>query len=774
MLPATRARGRSKGPDRSGGRDWKALLWRALPFVLAVFGIGLGFLVPYLWVLDARVQEEFGRLTWQVPTRVYARPLVLAPNVPMNAETLEEELAAARYVVDGEARQAGSYVRDGGRFTIATRGLIGLDGRTPPQRIEVTLGDGRVRALSVDGDNATSARVDPARIATLYGEKQEERRLVRLQDVPPLLLTTLQAVEDRDFKHHMGIDISGMIRAAWVNLREGDARQGASTLTQQLVRNLYLTRDKSFVRKGKEILYALIVEARFDKSTILEAYLNQAYLGQQGGQAVHGVAAGAEFWFGRDLDQLGTAEIALLVGIIKGPIEYDPRKSPEKATHRRNVVLRQMADTGLITEADLELARARPLGVTARASLARDRYPAFMDLVRDQLARDYPADALRGAGLSVLTTLAPSVQGRSEAAVTKQLDALTKEKRPPLQAGLVVTDTSTGEVLAMVGGRDVTAHGFNRALEAQRPVGSLLKPFVYLLALAQPGRYSLATPVEDAPLSVRVAGGKTWSPENSDNTSHGWVTLVDALAHSYNQATVRIGMDIGVDRLARLVKVLAQIDAPANPSLLLGAVDLSPMQMAQAYQFLASGGQIQPLRAVRGVLDVQGQALNRYDDALEPAQPGDAIAARLVSIALQDTVRSGTARSLLGDGLGPLASAGKTGTSNDSRDSWYAGYTGSHLAVVWVGNDDNQPTGLYGSTGAMRVWSALFKGLPSAPLRVSEDGLEAAWVDGEKYAVTDEDCPRARRFHFVHGYTPQDYERCPMSRLRGWFGREGD
>ncbi|MBB5208211.1 penicillin-binding protein 1B [Chiayiivirga flava] len=768
---------RSKTPTPPPSRwttRWKPIFWRVLPLALAAFGIVLGFFVPYLWVLDERVQEEFGRLTWQVPTRVYARPLALSPGLPMSAEALEDELAAARYAIDGEARQAGTYARDGGRFVIATRGIIDLDGRTPPQRIELTVGDGRVRTLSVAGAPVKSARVDPARIATLYGEKQEERRLVRLQDAPPLLLTTLQAVEDRDFKHHIGIDVGGMLRAAWVNLREADARQGASTLTQQLVRNLYLTRDKSFARKFREILYALVIEARFDKSTILEAYLNQAYMGQQGGQAVHGVAAGAEFWFGRDLDQLGTSEIALLVGLIKGPSEYDPRKHPERATQRRNVVLRQMADTGLITDAELELARARPLGVTPRASLSRDRYPAFMDLVRDQLQRDYPADALRGAGLSVLTTLAPSVQGRSEHAVTAQLKALTQDKRPPLEAGLVVTDTGNGEVLAMVGGRDVAAHGFNRALQAQRPVGSLLKPFVYLLALAQPGRYSLASSVDDAPLTLRVAGGKTWSPENSDNVSHGRVTLVDALAHSYNQATVRIGMDIGVDRLARLIKVLAEIDAAPHPSLLLGAVDLSPLQMAQAFQFLASGGQVQPLRAVRGVLDAQGKALNRYDTALEPAQPGDAIAARLVSLALQETVRSGTARALLSDGLGHLASAGKTGTSNDSRDSWYAGYTGSHLAVVWVGNDDNQPTGLYGATGAMKVWSALFKALPSAPLRVSEDGLEAAWVDVGKYAVTDEDCPQARRFLFVHGYTPEHYERCPMARLRGWFGREGD
>jgi penicillin-binding protein 1B len=745
-------------------------LRRALPWALALCGLAIGFLGPYVWVLDRRVQAEFGRLQWQVPTRVFARPLELRPGLPMSADALELELLLARYRADPAARQPGTFARDGQRFVIASRGFRDLDGALGPRRIEVTLQAGRVARL-IEGEQTLKAtRLDPARIATLYGSKQEERRLVRLQDVPPLLITTLQAVEDRDFKHHYGIDWGGIARAAWVNLREGEVRQGGSTLTQQLVRNLYLTRDQRFGRKAREILYALVIEARFDKRVILEAYLNQVYLGQHGGQAVHGVAAASEFWFGRELDQLGAADVALLVGLIQGPSYHDPRRQPARAKARRDLVLRSMHDTGIIDAAALKAALARPLGVVAEASLNRNRYPAFMDLVRLQLQRDYPADALRGAGLSVLTTLAPAAQGYAERAVAEQLDALSKKDGPALEAGVVLSDTSSGEVLALVGARRADAHGFNRALQAQRPVGSLLKPFVYLLALAQPGRYSLASMVEDAPLSLRVAGGKTWSPDNSDDVSHGWVPLLDALSQSYNQATVRIGLDVGVERLVRLLQALAGIEAAPNPSLLLGAVDLNPMQMAQTYQFLASGGQIQPLRAVRGVLDAQGAALRRYDVAPEPAQPGDAIAARLVSVALQDAVKRGTGKRLLADGLGHLAPAGKTGTSNDSRDSWFAGYTGSHLAVVWVGNDDNEPTGLYGATGAMRVWSTLFRRLPSAPLRVPDQGLEWAWVDVERFAITDEDCPGARRFVFVQGYLPEDVERCPMRRLRDWFG----
>ncbi|MCX7563337.1 penicillin-binding protein 1B [Xanthomonadaceae bacterium XH05] len=749
---------------------WRIWFHRLLPFALAGFGLLVGFLGPYVWVADRQVREAFGRLTWQVPTRVMAQPLELRAGRALTPEALEDELRASRYVAESGARQPGTYSRSGERFVIATRGFTDLEGAWPGQRLEVTLGGGRVTSVR-SGDKAVErVRLDPARIATLYGEKQEERRLVRLEDVPPLLLTTLQAVEDRDFKHHIGIDVKGMLRAMWVNLRHGEVRQGASTLTQQLVRNLYLTREQRMGRKLREILYALIIEARFDKRTILEAYVNQVYLGQQGGQAVHGIAAGAEFWFGRELEQLSDSDIALLVGLIQGPSAHDPRRRPESAKARREHVLRAMLDAGLIDKPRHDAARERPLGIARTASLSRNRYPAFMALVRDQLQRDYTPETLRGAGLTVLTTLSPSAQNAAETAVATQLSALEQKGRPALQAGLVLSDTGSGEILAIVGARDPGDHGFNRALDARRPVGSLLKPFVHLLALAQPDRYSLATRVDDAPITLRLPGNRTWSPENVDGRSHGRVTLRDALAHSYNQATVRIGMDVGVERLARLLDVLAAIDAAPLPSLLLGSVDLSPLQMAQAYQFIASGGQIQPLRAVRGVLDPAGVPLKRYDVAPAPPQRGDTIAARLVSIALQDAVTNGTARSLSTSGLAWLRAAGKTGTSNDSRDSWFVGFTGSHLAVVWVGNDANQSTGLYGSTGAMKVWGDLFRRVPTLPLRVDEDGLEWGVVDEEEFALTHEECPGAQRFAFVAGYLPMETRNCRLARLRQWFG----
>lgn len=758
-------------PATGEGFSPRALLW-SLTKAAVLLGLGfvLGFLGPYAWVIDRRVAADFAALSWQVPTRVMARPLVLRPGLPMDLDTLRIELEAAGYREDGQGTQPGTFVVEGARVRIATRAFVDVDGLQPARSGRVELGGGQVRSLqAADGSELRELRVDPARIATLYGERREERRLVRLQEVPPLLVTTLQAVEDRDFKHHIGVDFSGIIRAAWVNFRSGEIRQGASTLTQQLARNLYLDREQKYWRKIKEALHAIAMERRFDKARILEAYLNEVFLGQQGGQAIHGFAAAAEFWFGSEIEQLQPGEIALLVGLVRGPSFYDPRRHPERARERRNRVLQQMASTGLISPSEAASYAAQPLGLKRNVGLAGNRAPDFLSLVRTQLERDYPAEALRGAGLTVLTTLAPSAQGAAEASVRAELEALQTGNRPPLEAALVITDGQRGEVLAVVGARRPAPGGFNRALDAQRPVGSLLKPFVYMLALAQPQRYALATPVDDAPIEVRLPNGRTWEPSNANDRSHGRVSLQQALAQSYNQATVRLGMELGVERLGRLIEVLSGTRPPAHPSLLLGAIDMSPYQVAQLYQFLASGGRLQPLRAVRGVLDAEGRPLSRYDRPIEPPQPGDALASRLTGLALQEAARSGTAQRLASEGLARLSPAGKTGTSNDSRDSWFAGYTGSHLAVAWVGNDGNAPTGLFGATGAMRLWSSVFKRLPSSPLNVGEEGLEFAWLAPENFARTDEGCPGARRYAFVAGYAPIEHEGCNESPQRAWF-----
>ncbi|WP_291191156.1 penicillin-binding protein 1B [Dokdonella sp.] len=748
-------------------------LWRLLriPFWIGL-GFAIGFLVPYTFYLDREVRSRFDDLSWEYPSRVYARSLQLAPGLPLSAEALALELEAARYLDDAVARTPGTFHRDGARWTIARRAFIYLDGREREKRIAVTLAGGRVGEL-VDADSGAalaSVRLEPARIATLYGTQQEDRRVVQLGEIPPLLLGGLQAVEDRDFKHHHGIDLGAILRAAWANLIAGRVVQGGSTLTQQLVKNLFLDRSQTLMRKLNEALLSLLIEARYDKRAILEAYVNEIFLGQQGGQAVHGFAAASEFYFGRDVRTLQAADIALLVGMVQGPSLYDPRRNPERALARRNLVLGMFRSTGLLDEASYAAAVKQPIGTAAQATLPRDRYPAFLDLVRRQLKQDYPDTELNSAGLAIHTTLAPSAQAMAEDAVDKALTGLG-QRGDSVESAVVVTGARDGEVQAMIGSRNVDEPGFNRALDALRPIGSLVKPFVNLVALAQPQRYSLATPVDDTTVDMAQPNGQRWQPQNDDRQTHGQVLLIDALVRSFNLATVHLGLRVGVDRVRGFLQSFGLgREINPNPSLLLGAVELSPFDVARLYQYLAADGHAIPLRALRGVLDAQGRPLTRY--AVKPGGGDYTTATRLVIYAMQQVAVSGTARSITEAGLGNLRAAGKTGTSDTQRDSWFAGFTGSTLAVAWVGRDDNKPTRLMGSTGALRIWIELMKRLPTAPLSVPQDGIERVWVSAEGKR-SDSACSGARELPFASGYAPTDEEHCPLDQLKQFFGGDG-
>ncbi len=751
------------------------LMWRVFraPTLLAL-GVLLGFLVPYCIHLDQQVRERFDDLSWQIPSRVLARPLDLAPKQPLTADALLLELDASRYRADGEARAPGTFARNGARFVIARRAFVGLDGKVAAQRLALTIEAGRISAL-VDADSGkplAQAQLDPARIATLYGAQQEERRIVQLEQLPGLLVTGLQAIEDRDFKHHRGIDVVAILRAGWVNLTAGRVVQGGSTLTQQLVKNLFLDRGQSFVRKGNEALISLLIEYRYDKRRILEAYVNEIFLGQQGGQAVHGFAAASEFYFGREVDGLGAADIALLVGLVQGPSLYDPRRVPQRALARRNLVLQSFADTGLINARTLELARTQPLGVSASGALPRNRFPAFLDLVRQQLRRDFPDTQLDASGLLIHTTLAPSAQLQAESALAAALGGLGK-RDTGVESAVVLTGVPSGEVHALIGGRNPDAPGFNRALDARRPIGSLVKPFVFLVALAQPQRYSLASQIDDAPVDMPQRDGSRWQPKNDDGEVHGRVLLIDVLKNSWNLATVQLGLRLGVDKVRGLLLSFGLgREINPNPSLLLGAVDLSPFDVAQLYQYFAADGHAVPLRAVRGVVDAKGRTLSRY--AIKPGTGDYVAASRLVTYAMQQVVDSGSARSIVAAGLGGLNAAGKTGTSDTQRDSWFAGFSGNQLGIVWIGRDDNKPTALYGSTGALKVWIELFKRLPARALQVPGDGVEFTWIDPQNGKRSDAVCSGARELPFIAGYAPADREGCAMDRIRHWFGQEGE
>ncbi len=733
-------------------------------------GLLVGFVLPYTLVLNKRVQDRFNDLVFAVPTRVYARPLPLAAGLPMTPAALELELTFAGYSADGHGQVAGSWVKQGERYTISSRGYAGPDGGELPKRIRVTLGKGVVQSVqdATGGKKITLTHLDPARIATLYGASQEERRFVHLADVPPLLVSGLQAVEDRDFNHHIGVDFGAIARAAYANLRAGHTVQGGSTLTQQLVRNLFLSRDQTLARKINEALMSLLLEAHYSKGRILEAYVNDVFLGQQGGQAVHGFAAASEFYFGRRLQDLRPQEIALLVGMVKGPSYYDPRRAPKRAMTRRNLVLQEFFDTGLISAGQLNAAQAAPLDIVENGQLPHNRFPAFMELVRSQITADFDEQALRDGNLSIFTTLDPAAQLYTEQAITSTLKALGK-RGDGVQAAAVVTDAHSGSVLAVVGSRTPGDPGFNRALDARRPIGSTIKPFVYLVALTQPERWNLASLMDDSPVSMRQPDGSMWTPQNDDHRSHDPLTMVDALAHSWNLATIHLGLAVGLPRIQAFLESFGLTGVNPSPSLLIGAIDLAPLQVAHLYQYLAADGHAMPLVAVRGVLDGNGRTIKRYQVQGGKGEYQEAV--RLTTWAMQQVAEYGTASAIGNSGLAWLHAAGKTGTSNDMRDSWFAGFTGEHLAVFWMGRDDNKPTTLFGASGGLRAWRDLFARLPTRPLSAAPgEGLEMAWVNPTNGKRTESQCEGAQQVPVVAGSLPADTEGCFWQGIQSLFG----
>jgi penicillin-binding protein 1B len=521
---------------------------------------------------------------------------------------------------------------------------------------------------------------------------------------------------------------------------------------------------------------AVLLELHYTKDEILETYLNEIYLGQDRSRAIHGVGLAAQFYFGKSVGELTLAESALLVGMVKGPSVYDPHRHPARAQERRNLVLSEMKNQERISLEQYVAARAQPITVNDKPGTGTTPHPAFLDLVRRQLHRDYRDDDLRSEGLRIFTTLDPQVQLAAERAVSRRLAVLDRGRsgEPPLEGAAIVVSTGQGEVQALVGGRQSRYEGFNRALDARRPVGSLLKPAIFLTALARPTSYTLLTPLDDAPFTWKSRGAKDWSPENYDKENHGMVPLRLVLAHSYNVASARLGTELGIERVHDTVRSLgAERELPAYASSLLGAVDFSPLEVAQIYQTIAAGGFRTPLRAIREVVSADGRPLSRYDLSVEQAV--SPVATYLLTSALQDVVREGTGRGL-SQWLPPtLAVAGKTGTTDELRDSWFAGFTGDRLAVTWVGYDDNRPARLTGSSGAMTVWGELMKPLEHEPLVPAvPDGIERVWIDPATGLRADRGCAGAVELPFVNGSAPEQTAPCAATlggRLKNWFQR---
>lgn len=760
---------RKKTTAKAKSRKKKFPLRRLLIILAQLALVALVIVAAGAVYLDTQVRSKLAERLWQAPAQVYARALHLYPEMPLAPEDLQRELDLLGYRRGDSLRQPGDLVRQGNTFSIYRRAFAFENGAAPAEVLKVMLSGRRVVSLRDSRDAELDlARLEPVALGGMFTTLSEDRLLVPLKDTPPLLVKTLLLVEDRNFFSHWGFSVRAMARATFANLRAGRTVQGGSTLTQQLVKNVFLTNERSLWRKLTEALMAVLVEIHYDKNTILEAYLNEIYLGQEGPRAIHGFALASRHYFNRPISELRSDQIAMLVGLVKGPSQYDPWRVPERAQKRRDLILKLMNDNGLIAAPEYAAAHNRPLGL-AKARANDSLHPGYLDLVRRQLRRDYQERDLQIKGLRIFTAFDPLVQWHAENSLSRALQQLDP-KETGLEGAMVVTDIASGEVVAAVGGRRMRFAGFNRALDAVRPIGSLVKPAVYLTALEQSKKFSLISRVSDEPISVKVPGGR-WQPGNYDRRSHGEVLLHEALAQSYNLATVRIGLEVGVPQVLKTMKRLGvERELPAVPALLLGAGSLSPMEVAAMYQTMAAQGVSAGLRSIRTITAADGQPLARYPQ--KPQQAVSPAAIHLLHYAMQEVMQEGTgkaAKAVLPD----FRVAGKTGTTDDLRDSWFAGFAGDYLAVVWMGRDDNKPTKLTGATGALKAWLAFMAQTSHVSLNFEvPPGVEYAWVDQRSGLLSGEHCEGARFIPFIEGSAPTEQGYCqPSDNPLEWFRR---
>jgi penicillin-binding protein 1B len=771
----TRSRTSKKSPKPANSRLRSLLGW-ALKLSL----VGMVIIACFAVYLDSIVQEKFSGKRWTIPAKVYARPLELFVGQKLSRDDFLLELDALGYRRESVANGPGAASVNGNNVDLNTRGFQFYEGADPAQQIHVRFsGDYVADLTAANGSKLAVARLEPLMIGGLYPKNLEDRILIKLDQAPPYLLDTLVTVEDRDFYHHFGVSPKSIARAFWVNASAGQMRQGGSTLTQQLVKNFYLTNERSITRKLTEAMMAILLEIHYSKQEILEAYLNEVFVGQDGQRAVHGFGLASQYFFSQPLSELKLHQVALLVGLVKGPSYYNPRRNPDRALERRNLVLDLLEQQGVASPEAVAAAKKMPLGVTKTGSLADSSFPDFLDLVKRQLRQDYRDEDLTEEGLRIFTSFDPILQMKSEAAVRESFAKMAGRKgSDEMETAMVVTNPETGEVQALIGSRQAGFAGFNRALDAVRPIGSLVKPAIYLTALERPQQYTLTSWVPDEPFQVKGADGQIWKPQNFDHKAHGNIFLYQGLAHSYNLSSAKLGLDLGVPNVFKtLAKLGVTRDWPAFPSMLLGAGALSPIEVATMYQTIASGGFNTPLRGIRSVLTAEGEPLKRYPFQIQ--QRFDPGSIYLLQNAMQRVMREGTGKSVYNVLPGTLNLAGKSGTTNDSRDSWFAGFSQDLLAVVWMGRDDNGKTPFTGATGALQVWTSFMKKADPLPLDMAmPDNVVQAWVNASTGQGTDASCPGAVQMPYIRGSEPQPGPACGgptapaesvMDWVKGWL-----
>lgn len=744
--------------------------WLKHPLVIKTGVVLILVFIAWLIYLDAQVRYKFEGKRWALPAQVYARALEVYDGRALNMDNLENELALLNYQRVDQPSRPGDYSVRGAQVELVSRAHDLPDGTHLSRHFRFSIrGDVVQNLTAVDGQNASIVTLEPFKMGGIYPHVKEERLLVSYDELPESLILALLVTEDRDFFSHWGVAPLSIARAMVANIRAGRVVQGGSTLTQQLVKNFYLSRERSIWRKLNEAFMALLLEVHYSKEAILETYANDIFLGQAGKTAIHGFAMASRFYFGKDLSQCSVGEVATLVAMLKGPSYFDPRRFPERTTERRNLILKLLYDVDFLSMAELQTAQGSPLNVVRKPSLQTNRYPAFMDLVKRQLKQEYHEDDLRTEGLRIYTTLDPQVQREVERAVKEKLPQVSKD--PSLQAAAVVTGVGTGEVLAMVGDRRTRYEGFNRALDAERQIGSLIKPAVYLTALRQPDKYHLATPLSDEAFRLEFENGQSWQPDNFDHEVHGTLPLYQSLAKSYNLSTARLGLELGVEQVQETLRLLG-IEKPTTPypSLFLGAQSLTPFEVSKFYQTIASNGFNMPLRGIREVTNAQGELLSRYPFETEQVIEPEAIF--LLQHAMQEVMRSGTGKSAYWTLPSALKTAGKTGTTNDNRDSWFAGFSGDYLGIVWLGKDDNSPTTLTGSSGALKVWTQFISRIPQYPIASRKPkAVDYHWYHETDQVLTDERCRGAVPLPIWGEPAGLEYASCRrgVGAIKEWF-----
>ncbi len=798
-------RGQNSGSHKGKKKRKPSFIKRK--FILYPFLLMLIASAIFVVILDFQIRTQFEGKRWAVPARVYARPLELYVGKTIARDALLYELSRLNYYFKEDPDEQGSYAISGDTIEIHTRRFKFWDSEESPRRVKVTLKPSVIDVIvdAKSGAEVTKAiRLDPVLIAKIYPSHNEDRILIKLPGKSStiaekkkyaLVIKVLKAVEDRNFENHWGVSPTGILRAAWTNFRAGRTVQGGSTLTQQLVKNYFLTNKRSLWRKAKEAVMSVLLEVHYKKKDIMEAYLNEVYLGQDGRRAIHGFGLASRFYFNRDLHKLELHQIALLVGLVKGPSYYRPTRYPDRAVRRRSIVLGVLHKLKVISQEEMLTAKQQPLGVEKQKQITKQKYPAFVDLLRRQLGRDYSKEELIKGGLQIHTTLDPIVQNYAEQAMTtwtqklsalkklgklhkKQCAAKTTEnkklkclKKRYLQGSIVVTSAVNGEVTAIVGDSNVKFPGFNRALDAKRHIGSLIKPVVYLAALTlMPQRYSLATLLDDSIFEYKDPdNGKLWIPKNYDKDYHGNVPFYKSLANSYNLSTIRLGLDVGLPKVVETLNKLGfKRKIRALPSMLLGAVNMTPLEVTQIYQTLVSQGYNIPLKTVRAIMNSKGQTIKNYPLQIDRVFKPEAV--YLLNVAMQQVISKGTGRLMSQHLPGYFNIAGKTGTTDDKVDSWFAGFSGSHLAVVWLGNDDNKSIHLTGSTGALHIWGEMMSKINMLPLnhKPQEDWkMQFHWIDPKTGLRTVKGCEGAVQLPFVAGTAPADESSC-KSKLFRW------